>query len=62
MNASDYIDLTTDFGFKRFLSNETLLIQFINAVLCLPDPVKSIEAIAQIVGEFILTQFPLISW
>jgi hypothetical protein len=28
----------------------------------LPDPVKSIEAIAQIVGEFILTQFPLISW
>lgn len=54
MSTTDYIDLTTDFGFKRFIRDTKLLIQFINAVLCLPDPVESVEATAQIVGEIIL--------
>jgi hypothetical protein len=49
MSTADYINLTTDFGFKKFLSDPKLLLKFINAVLCLPDPAETIEQIHQIV-------------
>jgi hypothetical protein len=50
-STADYLDLTTDFGFKKFLRDQSTLIRFLNSILQLKDPVKSVYAIEHTASE-----------
>jgi hypothetical protein len=50
-STGKYIDLTTDFGFKRLFENDRMLIRFLNAILGLTEPISSIVSIDEITEE-----------